>query len=61
MGNIDTVHKKPPMLASVSSGKETTTMVTLITEKLQNQSLQDMTCQAYGINLVRDSQSSSDN
>lgn len=39
------------MLASVSSGKETTTMVTLITEKLQNQSLQDMTCQAYGINL----------
>ncbi|XP_041042921.1 protein FAM53A-like isoform X3 [Carcharodon carcharias] len=51
MGNIETAHKEPPMLVSVSSGKGTTTMVTLITEKLQNQSLEDITCKAYSINL----------
>lgn len=28
-------------------------MVTLITEKLQNQSLDDLTCKTYNINLVR--------
>ncbi|KYO45633.1 protein FAM53A isoform X1 [Alligator mississippiensis] len=39
------------MLVSVSSGKGTTTMVTLITEKLQNQSLDDLTCKTYNINL----------
>ncbi|XP_019408809.1 PREDICTED: protein FAM53A isoform X2 [Crocodylus porosus] len=39
------------MLVSVSSGKGTTTMVTLITEKLQNQSLDDLTCKTYSINL----------
>ncbi|XP_078079246.1 protein FAM53A-like [Mustelus asterias] len=51
MGNIETPHKEPSMLVSVSSGKGTTTMVTLITEKLQNQSLEDITCKAYSINL----------
>ncbi|MBN3271605.1 FA53A protein, partial [Polyodon spathula] len=35
----------------VSCEKGTTTMVTLITEKLQNQSLDDLTCKAYCINL----------
>ncbi|XP_051822319.1 protein FAM53A isoform X1 [Antechinus flavipes] len=39
------------MLVSVSSGKGTPTMVTLITEKLQNQSLDDLTCKTYNINL----------
>ncbi|XP_014344315.1 protein FAM53A isoform X2 [Latimeria chalumnae] len=39
------------MLVGVSSEKGATTMVTLITEKLQNQSLDDLTCKAFGINL----------
>ncbi|XP_078534762.1 protein FAM53A isoform X1 [Lissotriton helveticus] len=39
------------MLVSLSSVKGTTTMVTLITEKLQNQSLDDPTCKTYSINL----------
>ncbi|XP_075427320.1 protein FAM53A isoform X1 [Ascaphus truei] len=39
------------MLIGVRSGKVTTTMLTLITEKLQNQSLDDLTCKTYNINL----------
>ncbi|XP_028938971.1 protein FAM53A [Ornithorhynchus anatinus] len=39
------------MLVSLSSVKGTTTMVTLITEKLQNQRLDDFTCKTYSINL----------
>uniref|UniRef100_A0A8D0HL19 Family with sequence similarity 53 member A n=1 Tax=Sphenodon punctatus TaxID=8508 RepID=A0A8D0HL19_SPHPU len=39
------------MLVGVSSRKGLTTMVTLITEKLQNQSLDDLACKTYNINL----------
>ncbi|XP_029448494.1 protein FAM53A [Rhinatrema bivittatum] len=39
------------MLVSVSSRKGTTTMVTLITEKLENQRLDDLMCKTYNINL----------
>ncbi|MBN3293597.1 FA53A protein, partial [Polypterus senegalus] len=39
------------MLVGLSSKRVTTTMVTLITEKLQNQSLDDLACKAYSINL----------
>nr|XP_033807023.1 protein FAM53A isoform X2 [Geotrypetes seraphini] len=39
------------MLVGVSSRKGATTMVTLITEKLENQRLDDLTCKAYSINL----------
>ncbi|XP_053560211.1 protein FAM53A [Bombina bombina] len=39
------------MLLGLRKGKGATTMVTLITEKLQNQSLDDLTCKTYNINL----------
>ncbi|KAM8940445.1 protein FAM53A isoform 1-T1 [Pelodytes ibericus] len=39
------------MLIGLSSGEVATTMVTLITEKLQNQSLDDLSCKTYNINL----------
>ncbi|KAJ8269423.1 hypothetical protein COCON_G00120300 [Conger conger] len=39
------------MLVSVNGEKGTATMVTLLTEKLQDQSLSDLPCTAYSINL----------
>ncbi|KAG7461540.1 hypothetical protein MATL_G00192120 [Megalops atlanticus] len=39
------------MLVGVNSEKGTAAMVTLLTEKLQDQSLSDLPCKAYSINL----------
>lgn len=39
------------MIVGLRSGDARTNMVTLITEKLQNQSLDDRSCKTYNINL----------